>query len=382
MDPVSAGLVGVSAVTGLLGSLFGGGDAPPDPNAKELPPELEFDMLNKHEEFLRNASETYGKIDTLAKEYDQRLSIIDAGLNNLLPKAELQKALAESATRLATQLGVGAEELAKNGFLTSQDIADMNELKALEGKSSEELVKTDDALQRERASLEQKLRQNPGLSRSARESILRDFDMRAGETVRQGRFERGSALINQRGALRESGFNQATSSLGAMQSELGRYQGIYGQQSAIAGERFATGVAAETTKIGVGQAIQDQFDKLGKYKFSDKTKLSISAGQVGPGSLNYQKGLTPLKSGSTAIGGSASGDFDMRVLDRRLKSGTATRSEIDLLLNAPDEQLRWGWAERKKELQNLINTGGKGRASSVGYDLYNAYTGMGGRSNG
>lgn len=281
MDPVSLGLVGASTIAGVLGGIFGGGDAPPDPNAKALPYEYELSMLNNFDKGMEQLDQAHQHFQNLTDVYTKRLDLIDQGLKNLIPSDQLQQQLADNSAKLAASLGMSAQELAKKGFLSADDAADLDKLNKLNDQTSVELAKTDPTIQRERQILTQQL-QRQGITGAALEQALRDFDVKSGETIKQSKFAMGTNLIQTRAGLRQQGFQQATTSLAGMQSELGRIQGVYGDQAKVAGEKYASAANMASFQVGLVNTKQDLYDKLGKYNFSDRVKGAIARGEVGP----------------------------------------------------------------------------------------------------
>lgn len=293
MDPLTAGLAGAGVVSGIIGGIFGGGD-PVDPNEKKLPYELELAMLDNFNKGIVELDATQKQFEQATSEYKNRLDLIDKGLNNLIPSAELQRELAGSSLRIAQALGQSGEELVRNGFLTAEDVTAMNELKALEERSSIDLAQTDESIMRERQILTQRL-QRQGITGSALEQALRDFDVRSGETIKNEKFARGTDLIGLRSNLRQQGFNQATGSLGAVQSELGRIQGVYGQKGQLASESYAASGNLAGFRSGMVTTKQGLYDTLGKFKLSGRVQGDLAQGRIGTG------GNAPTGSASTKI---------------------------------------------------------------------------------
>lgn len=277
MDPVSLGLAGAGLVAGVLEGIFGGSEQI-DPSIKALPYEYEQSMLDNFNKGMEDLTKAGVTFENVTKEYTDRLDLIDAGLSNLLPAAEIQKRLAESSARIAEGLGLSAEQLVSNGFLTQEDIADMNQLKELDTKSSIELAQSDPTIQRERQILTQQLMRK-GVTGSALDQALRDFDVTSAEKIKVGKFERGTSLLSTRSGLRQQGFNQATNSLGAVQGELGRIQNIYANQGQIASEKYAAGGTLANFQVGMVGTKQDLYDKLGKFNISDRTKGDLRTGR-------------------------------------------------------------------------------------------------------
>ena len=281
MDPLTAGLAGAGLVSGVIQGIFGGSD-PVDPNEKKLPYELELAMLDNFNKGIVELDATQKQFEEATSEYKTRLDLIDKGLNNLIPAAELQKELAGSSLRLAQALGQSGEDLVKNGFLTAEDVTAMNELKALEDKSSVDLAQTDASIMRERQILTQRL-QRQGITGSALEQALRDFDVKSGETIKNEKFARGTDLIGLRSNLRQQGFNQATGSLGAVQSELGRIQGVYGQKGQLASESYGASGNLAGFRAGMVTTKQGLYDSLGKFNLSGRVQGDLAQGRVGVG---------------------------------------------------------------------------------------------------
>lgn len=290
MDPVTGAAIlgGAQAITGFFGSLLGGADDPTEGGlySQKLPPGYELELLKNFEKQMKTLNDAYGTVDKISKEYTDRISIIEQGLQNLIPAADLQKALAESAGRIAQGLGASAEELVKNGFLTQADADELTRLKALDQTSATELALKDPTTRRERDQLMQQLRRG-GASASVIDQALRDFDIKSAEAIKLGQVERGVGLLQTGAALRQQGYQQATGSLGAVQGELGRIQGVYNNQAQLASERYQTQAAAEAVKIGLGSEEMSRYERLGKFKFSADTTSRLATGRIKPNNTGF-----------------------------------------------------------------------------------------------
>jgi hypothetical protein len=270
-----------------LGTIFGSDPQGPSMHDKELPPAYELQMLKEFENSLKLIQESYGKFDQISREYVDRIDLIDAGLANQIPSDQLQKQLAESSARIALGLGQNAEELVKNGFLTADDIADLQKVRELDGASLDDLVSAAPEIDKGRKQLEQELARN-GVSPAARAMALQDFTMNATDVVRNRRFQDMEVKSN----LRNQGFSQTMGTQQALASELGRIQNVYGMRSQLSSEKFATQAGAQMSKLSLSDAAMQRYERLGKFKLSDRTREALDSGQVGPGSFNQQAGIT------------------------------------------------------------------------------------------
>lgn len=283
MGPVGTAVGAAAGLFAGLAGMFGSDPAQQTAQRLVLPPELELDMLNRVNQNMQRLQSGFSQIDTLTREYTQRLNLVDQAISGQIPSNEVQKQLADSSARIAAGLGLSGEELVKNGFLTNQDLKDLETIKGIESKTLDELSQQSEGINKQKQQLTQQLLRS-GASPAVIQQALNDFTSTAIESVRNRAYED----IHQRTALRESGLNQTLSMQQGLQSELGRINQLNQSRLNLGQNILEAGVGGVNLQNQLSQSMLDQYNQVGQYKLSKRTNRAIARGEVGPGSYQAQ----------------------------------------------------------------------------------------------
>lgn len=273
-DPVSGLAIGAAAapvVGSLISGLFG---KKKEVSGMTLPPALQAEMLKEVQNSLTAIRNNEADMDKLIESYNERISLIEKGINSTIPSEQVLSQLTENSANIALQLGASAEDLIANNFLGEDDIARIKELDALNKQDFKDEALEQDIRDR-RNRIEQQLLRD-GRSEAEIAQTLSLVDSQAAierqqrtEILRQGAFGRGLQTLQTSAGLRAQNFGQVTNSLGAQQGILGSAQNQFANLANIGSQQI--GVNQQQTQLNQQGALTTQslFDRLGQFKFSN-----------------------------------------------------------------------------------------------------------------
>ena len=321
----------VGAVAGGLLGAFGGGGGSSSSQGMTLPPELEYQYLQDFSAQRDQLHQLYQQSAQLAQTYQDRFSILSDTLSGSLPSKDSLSALTNNTLSLINVSGQSAHDLAANGFLSSQDLADLNSLISLESADFKDPV-FDKSRADEKWRLVQQLRKGGASDQQMQQAIAR-FDMdttlgsfQASQQLKQSQ----SALISNRiglsASLRQQNYGQVQGAIGNGMGAIGQFGAIAGQIGQLGQAGYQIGSTGIQQQQQIQQGMNQNYTTAGGFKFSNTAKKLVNAGRVeGIGALPIYAGRPAGGNGTTLAGLS---DKDVRMASLYGGHG-ATREEAD-----------------------------------------------------
>lgn len=299
----SAGPLGAIAggVLGGVAGAFGGGGGSSSSSGYTLPPEYELQFLQQMQQNLDYTQQQYQQSNDLYNTFNDRLNLIQGAMSNTIPSNEALAQMRQSNISLAQQLGASAEDLVKNGFITKDDQAHLQDYQnAVQGKLEDPGLKQQHLEQRRQ--LQQDLARQ-GVPPAQQQIALQQFD----QNSRSEMFNRSVGLaqgiaggLNLSSALRQQGYNQALGSNQNLMGQLGFAQQGLGQMANFGQMGYQAGMGNLQYQLGLQNQANQQYTTLGQFKLSGTTKDAIKSGLVGPGTYAQQTGIARGKVGQFA----------------------------------------------------------------------------------
>jgi len=300
----------VGAIAGAVGAVagaFSSGSSQTSSSGYTLPPELELQMFQQFHQTQSGLEQYRQQIGSAMNALQAKLDTLNQAIGGTLPAADATKMLAQHNSDLASSLGMSAEEMVKNGFMTEDDAKTLTQMRSLtdQGNIFED-PQLKNQLQDQRRQLDQQLAQQ-GASPAMRAQALSQFDRQAQEQM----FSRSQELKTSQSNLlsqqlqsslgaRQAGFNQALQGYQAGQSQLGFVQNTLGQQAGLSNQGFQAGLQGAQAGSSLAQNQFGNYQQLGTFKFSNTAKNLLSSGAIGPGSVYGQTGIPGSQTGGYA----------------------------------------------------------------------------------
>jgi hypothetical protein len=297
----AAGAMGgpVTAIAGGLFGMMGGlaqGGGSSSQSGYTLPPEYEISLLQHFQDNLASLQKDFTSLTALKENYNTKLTVLNGMIDGTIPSVDAMKALTSSNMSIAQMLGGDAQALVKSGFLTADDAASINQLKELEAATYEDPA-LKQQLSDQRSRLDQDLRRQ-GSSPAERAQALAQFDRDAqSQSFKRSQELKTSqaGLISNRigiGAnLRQQGFGQVVGSLQAGQGQIASGQAGINMSSGLNQAGLQGNLALGQQQQSLEQQNISQYQELGKFLLSDRTKALLGQGGIGPGSVATQMGV-------------------------------------------------------------------------------------------
>lgn len=308
LGPVGAIGAGVAGLGDAIGGLFGGGGGSSQKSGYTIPPEYELQFLQQFQNQFSQMQSDYQTIGAAYNAYNDKIG----ALNNIIEKGyspENFQAIQQSNFQLGQTLGMDAQTMAKNGFITSKDQQDMQYMQGLiqgHGQGGTKNQALEDQIGNQKRQLEQDLARG-GVSPAQRAGALAQFEQSANQQRDQNsqqEFGQMSQLLAQRSGLRQQGYNQATNTLNQGMNMGNQYMAGYQQL----GQNYAGQQNAAQNMLQLQQGLRGEanqnFQLLGQMNLSKTTSNFIKGGGAsqwgGPGSYGSQTGIPRNQTGSFA----------------------------------------------------------------------------------
>lgn len=325
----AAGVAAAGTVLGGASQVVGALAGPSQTEqGKTLPFELEVQYLDQIKNQIDQIKADYDKAASLSTLYQDKFNTIAQGIEANISPEDIRKSIAYNSAQIASSLGMGFDELSKQGFLSSDEIKDLQSLKDLESQDFEDPVYKK---QREdqRNTLMQNL-QRQGASPAAVQQALAQFD---NETI-QGSFTRSNELksfqanlisgrIGLASQLRQTNFGQGVQALSSQQGFLSNQAGF----AQAAGASYGQGFQAGQFGLQFNQALRGEgrevYNQAGNFMFSGRAQDYLSNGY----SLNSTYDPSAANSITGGSGFQSPRDYS-RLSDRDLLSGYRQNEQI------------------------------------------------------
>lgn len=273
--PAGAIIGGVASGISALGGLFKKNKK--SSSGYTLPEAFQYDMIDNFEERMAQMQADLQKLDTMEQYFTQKMDMYQAAIDGQILDADVTKGLQEMNVSLIQSLGVSAQELADNGFLSSADMADLQALKELEAADYED-PRLKRELDEQKAQLLADMRRN-GASPQEISQALNQFDVQAREAkfARSQELKQSQAgLISNRMGLRQGTIGQniniANNSIAQTSGLLQSNLATIGFGSEMANNRLA----GQSSLLQMGQGLRQEqqlaYTNLGEFKFSGRGK--------------------------------------------------------------------------------------------------------------
>jgi hypothetical protein len=283
----AVGAVGGGLLGGVAG-LFGSGGS--TETGMTLPPSLEYRMINDAYSRFQLIEQDYKRVQQMTQFYEQRYNMLSEDMLQGVPEAEVRQKLGRQTADMAANLGMPVGDAIKQGFLSQDDINDLQMLAKLEDADLRD-PRYEQARDQQKQQLMANL-QRQGASPEMISQALQDFE----NTSTVGRFEVAdqmrttrSALISNRMGLRQGSqrmwFDMGSSVINTQMGLQNQWQNQMmgaaqlmnmGQQTAVTGIGLQAGLRGEQ---------QGTYDALGQYKFSKDAKGYLKQDPFSTGQL-------------------------------------------------------------------------------------------------
>ena len=291
---LAAGLGAAGSIAGA----FSSGQSTTSSSGYTLPPEMELQMFQQFNQTQQSLGQYRDQIGSAMNALQSKLSTLDQAIAGTIPASDATKMLAQHNSDLASSLGMSAEEMVKNGFMTEDDAKTLQQMRSLTDQGNVfQDPQLQHQLQDQRKQLDSQLA-TQGASPATRAQALSQFDRQAQEQM----FSRSQELKSSQSNLlantlqsslgaRQAGFNQALQGYQAGQSQLGFVQNTLNQQGQLGLAGFQAGLQGTQAQGALAQNQFGNFQQLGTFKLSNDFKRLMQSGAVGPGSLYQQTGI-------------------------------------------------------------------------------------------
>jgi hypothetical protein len=284
----------IGGIAGGIAGLFGGGGETTQ-SGYTLPPEYELQYFQQMQKNFQQIQLAYKQSQSLYQIYNQRLETISKALQGTIPTDEALRGMTDTSMKLGLTLGMDAQTLAKNGYITASDQTQLEKMQRMtEDPSKYKNAATENDIASQKRQLLQQLVRS-GASPAQQAQALALFE----QTAAQYRQQATNTMVGQMGqniqlgaGLRQQGFGQAVSAIGTMQGQIGAAQQSMGLLSSVYGGQYNAGQSTLQTQQGLRGEANAQFADLGKYQISDRSQAALESGLVGPGSYYTQTGIS------------------------------------------------------------------------------------------
>lgn len=288
----------IGGTAGFISGLFGGGGSSTK-SGYTLPPEYELQYLQQFQQSMDQMNQDYQKVGQAFDAYNTKIN----GLNDIISNGytpQAFQAIQQSNFQLGQTLGMNAQDLAKNGFITGEDQKGLAEMEKVASGNYSQVSNPvlEGQLNDQKRQLEQDLARS-GVSPQQRAIALQQFDQSANNQrygQAQQQFGLYGQLIGQRAGLRQQGYGQATNTLGLGMQQAGQYMSAFGALGQNYGNQLQAQNSALSFQQGLRQEQQGAFTTLGQFKLSGTTNKFLQAGGAqqwgGPGSYQQQTGIS------------------------------------------------------------------------------------------
>lgn len=301
MPPVLAAAPAIGALAGAGGAIAGavqGGGSSSSSSGYTLPPEYELQFLQQIQQNLQYTQQQYGAVNDIYNTFQQKLDTIYGAMQNTIPSNQALQQMQQINVGLAQQLGMSAQDMVKNGFMTPDDQKHLQDYQdAAQGK----LV--DPGLQQQHTEQRRQLQQDlarQGVPAAQQQIAMQQFD----QNSRSEMFNRSVGLsqgiaggLSLSQSLRQQGYNQAMGSSQNLMAQLGFAQQGMNQMANLGQMGYQAGMNNQQYQLGLQNQANQQYQDLGQFKLSKGTQQLIAGGAVGPGSMYQQTGIDRRSTG-------------------------------------------------------------------------------------
>lgn len=266
----------------IIGGLFGNQS---EESGMTLPPTLQLEMLRGSKQAFEMIQRNIADVDDLIASYDQRIQLIQEGIENTIPESQMLEQLTNNSAQIALKLGADAQDLIDNGFLDSEDIDRIKQLDEISSQNFRDEAFEQD-YEKQKMALKQELRRQ-GVTGSAYEMTLNKWEadksverQQRTEILRQGSFNRGLQTLQAQSALRQQGYGNVLQGFGAQQQILGNAQQQFGNLANIAGQQVQMGFAGMNQQANLAGVRQNLFNSLGQFKLSENMSQQAISGNT------------------------------------------------------------------------------------------------------
>ena len=304
---------GLKAAGNFVSGLFGKKKSSSE-TGLSLPPALQQALLESSQQNLELLRNSVSQIDTLIKNYDSRIDMINKGIEGTIPESSLLKELTQNSADIALSLGADAQQLIDNGFLDADDVSRIEELDQF---NDQEFVdqQFEQEFKGQRDALEQQLLRD-GRSLAEVSQTLSVFDsqksverQQRGEVLKQGAFNRGIQTIQARSGLKQQNFNQTLQGFQAGQQVIGNAQNQFGNLANLAQSQGNFAIGGFNAQANFAGVQQNLFESLGQFQLDgEETKENAvqRAGEaIGITKRDVQLGVLNTGAGATIAAGKA-----------------------------------------------------------------------------
>lgn len=279
MDPMTAIGVG-SAAVGLFSGIFGNKKTE---QGMTLPGFMGYEYIDQMSKNLEQINADMEKLSKLETYVNAKYDMMDKAISGQILPQDMQKQLMDMNMGLATSLGMSAQELAANGFMTEDDVNDLNRLKELESENLTD-PRLENQLKEQKAQLMADM-QRSGASPQEITQALGRFERDAEET----RFTRANELRQSQGSMIQTrmglrqgtqafGQQQVMTSMGANQGMLDNSNNAVNMMSNLTQGRVNTGLAIGAQNSALRADANSQYTTAGQMKFDGGQKQYINQG--------------------------------------------------------------------------------------------------------